>query len=75
MKRINLSSSEELQMSIMPCFALYCFDYTPRPLFLFCFFFTDNPFGVTWSRHRKSFTRDPWAKSCTGTMQCVVNNP
>lgn len=45
---------------------------TPHGL---CFFFTDNPFGVTWSRHRKSFTRNPWPKSCTGTMQCVVNNP
>ena len=78
MKRINLiSSSEELHMSIMPSFPLYCFAYTPGAsvFFVFLFFFTDNPFGVTWSHHRKSFTREAWAKSCTGTMQCVVNNP
>ena len=39
MKRINLiSSSEELHMSIMPSFALYCFAYTPGASVFFCFF-------------------------------------
>ena len=40
--------------------------------FFFGFFFTGNPFGVTWSRHRKTFTCEARGKSRTGT---AVNNP
>ena len=69
MKRIHLSSSEELHMPIMSSFAVHCFAYSPGLCFI-----TDNPFGVTWSRHRSGLTYQARGKNRSGTRPCAVNN-